>query len=253
MGVYAHNHRSSFKEQNLIYNHHSNNWITSRACVWHSSMEINNHVPIAAMYSDLQDFFVGVLGVNTVTSVFMMKELANAAKSRTKTVENIKTLMLAVSELLDMSSSKSEFRSSMEILDECNYLPCRITGGAVEFRSKSQAFFILDNGNYADEFGDLLVMLDFTYEQLNSLHNLIQLLGLDDHYLARHVHSKTSADDSARDDSLTTQFRQCAYAISWYGTHYLRPEQELIFAATVVPSRTAVHCSQTRPESCTMT
>jgi hypothetical protein len=235
MDAHAHDRRSSFREKNLIYNRHSGDWIQSGSCVWHSTMDISNHVPIAAMYPDLRDFFVEILGVNTVTPVFMMKQLANAAKSRTKTIENIKSLMLAVSELLGVSTNASNFRSSMEILDECKYLPCRTTGGAGEFRSRSQAFFIVDNGDYANEFGDRLVMLDFTYEQLNSLHNLIQLLGLDDHYLARHVHHKTSADNSTEDDTLTAQFRKCAYAISWYGSGYLRSEKELIFAATVAP------------------
>ncbi len=177
-------------------------------------MDIGNHVPIAAIYPDLEEFFVKVLGVNTVTPVFMMQQLAKAAKNPAKTVQNIKRLMLAVSELLDVSSKKSDFRNSIEILDECRYLPCRTTAaGSVEFRSRSQAFFIVDNENYANEFGDQLITLDFTYEQLNSLQYLIQLLGLDDHYLARHVESETSPGVSTENDALTAQFQQCAYAV----------------------------------------
>jgi hypothetical protein len=178
-------------------------------------MDINKHVPIAATYSDLQEFFIGVLGVQTVTPMFMMKQLAAAAKSNTKTVDDIKKLMLAVSELLDMGSNGSQFRSSMEVLDECAYLPCRSIARATEFRSKSQSFFIVDNETYANEFGDKLVMLDFTYEQVNSLHNLIRLLGLDDHYLARHVQSETSARVSTPSDTLMAQFHECVYPISW--------------------------------------
>lgn len=189
-------------------------------------MEISNHVPIAAMYSDLQDFFVEVLDVKTVTPEFMMEQLAKTAKSRTKTAENVKALMLAVSELLDRSSNRSDFRSSMEALDECSYLPCRLAGGTTEFRSRSQTFFIVDSENYAVEFGDQLVMLDFSYEQLNSLHILIQILGLDDHYLARHVNSQTTTGASQQSDVLTTQFRQCAYAFSWYGAQYLFSERK---------------------------
>ncbi|KAJ9605358.1 hypothetical protein H2200_010015 [Cladophialophora chaetospira] len=206
--------KSFFKDKDLIYSLRDNEWIKSKSCVWHSTVNVSNYVPIAAMYLNMQPFFVGTLGVNTVTPVFMMKQLASAAKSRSKTIENIKTLMLAVSELLDASSNASDFKKSMEILDECDYLPCRSTAGATEFRSRSQSFFIIDNETYAGEFGDRLVMLDFTYEQLNSLHYLIQLLGLDDHYLARHVKSETSPGDSTEDDILTVQFRQCAYAIS---------------------------------------
>lgn len=178
-------------------------------------MEVGNHVPIAATYPELQEFFIGVLGVQTVTAMFMMKQLAAAAKSNRKTVDNIKKLMLAISELLDMGSNGSQFRSSMEVLDECAYLPCRSIGGATEFRSKSQSFFIVDNETYANEFGDQLVMLDFTYEQVNSLHKLIRLLGLDDHYLARHVQLETSARGSTTSDTLMAQFHECAYPISW--------------------------------------
>jgi hypothetical protein len=179
-------------------------------------MDIGNHVPIAAAYSDLQEFFVKVLGVQTVTPAFMMKQLAAAAKSHTKTVDNIKKLMLAVSESVDMGSNESKsFRSSMEVLDECAYLPCRSIAGRTEFRSKSQSFFIVDNQTYADEFGDQLVMLDFTYEQVNSLHKLIRLLGLDDHYLARHVQLETSAPVSTPCETIMPQFRECAYPISW--------------------------------------
>lgn len=178
-------------------------------------MDISNHVPIATTYSELQEFFIGVLGVQTVTPKFMMKQLAAAAKSNRKNLDNIKNLMLAASELLDMGSNGSQFRSSMEVLDECAYLPCISTAGATEFRSKSQSFFIVDNETYANEFGGKLVMLDFTYEQVNSLHKLIRLLGLDDHYLARHVHLETSAGVSTPSDTLMTQFHECAYPISW--------------------------------------
>ncbi len=178
-------------------------------------MDISNHVPIAATYSDLQGFFVEVLGVQTVTPMFMMKQLAAAAKSNAKTADNVKNLMLAVSELLEPGDNGAQLRNSMEILDECAYLPCRSTAGTTEFRSRTQSFFIVDNETYANEFGDQLIMLDFTYEQVNSLHKLIQLLGLDDHYLTRHVQPETSARVSAPSDTFMAQFHECAYAISW--------------------------------------
>ncbi|KIW23153.1 uncharacterized protein PV07_11373 [Cladophialophora immunda] len=206
--------RRSFKEKNLIYNPRNNDWLQSKFCVWHSTMDISNHVPIAATYSELQEFFVGVLGVQTVTLTFMMKQLATAAKSNTKTVDGIQKLMLAVSELLDRGSNGSQFRSSMEVLDECAYLPCRSISGATEFRSKSQTFFIVDDEMYARAFKDKLVMLDFTYEQVNSLHDLIRLLGLDNHYLARHVQLKTSALVSTPSYTLMARFHECAYPIS---------------------------------------
>jgi hypothetical protein len=167
------------------------------------------------MYSDLRDFFVGILGVHTVTASFLMKQLATAAKSTTKTHESIKAIMLALSEMLDHSSNDTSFRSSIEILDQSAYLPCRLKNGRLEFRSKAQSFFIVDNEQYAQVLQNWVIMLDFTYEQMNSLHRLVQLLGLGDHYLARHVHYETSAEARTESASLTAQLRQCAYAISW--------------------------------------
>ena len=83
------------------------------------------------------------------------------------------------------------------------------------FRSLEESFFIVDNKYYAENFGGKLVLLDFTYEQLNSLHELFRILCLDDRYLARHVRRETSAETLTVDNALTHQFRQCAYAISW--------------------------------------
>jgi hypothetical protein len=178
------------------------------------TIEIGNHVPIAAMYPKLKEFFVNVLGVSTVTDVFMMKQLAAAAAKPFKNADEIKRLMLSASELLNVNSQSSQFGPSMEILQQSKYLPCKSPSGHT-FRSLEETFFIVDNKFYAEKFSGQLVLLDFTYEQLNFLHELFRILRLDDRYLARHVRRETSAETSTVDDTLTHQFRQCAYAISW--------------------------------------
>ena len=179
------------------------------------TIEIGNHVPIAAMYPELEEFFVNVLGVSTVTDVFMMKQLADAAANPSKNADEIKRLMLSASELLGVNSQSSQFGTSIDILQQSKYLPCKPPYGPVKFRSPEETFFIVDNKNYAEKFSGKLVLLDFTYEQLISLHELFRILRLDDHYLARHVRRETSAETSTVDNALTLQFRQCAYAISW--------------------------------------
>jgi hypothetical protein len=178
------------------------------------TIKIGNHVPIAAMYPKLEEFFVNVLGVSTVTDVFMMEQLAEAANKSLKNPDEIKRLMLSTSELLDVNSKSSQFGKSMEILQRSKYLPCKSPSGDM-FRSSKETFFIVDNKYYAEIFSDKLVLLDFAYEQLIFLHELFRILRLDDHYLSRHVRRETSADTSTLDNALTHQFRQCAYAISW--------------------------------------
>jgi hypothetical protein len=178
------------------------------------TIEIGNHVPIASMYPKLEEFFVNVLGVSTVTDVFMMEQLAAAATKPFKNADEIKRLMLSASELLDVNSQSSQFGTSMEILQQSKYLPCKSPSGHM-FRSLEETFFIVDNKYYAEKFSGKLVLLDFTYEQLIFLHELFRILRLDDRYLARHVRRETSAETSTVDNALTHQFRQCAYAISW--------------------------------------
>lgn len=167
------------------------------------------------MYPELEEFFVKVLGVSTVTDVFMMKQLAAAAAKPSKNADEIKRLMLSASELLDVNSQSSQFGISIETLQQSKYLPCKSPSGHYMFRSLEESFFIVDNKYYAENFGGKLVLLDFTYEQLNSLHELFRILCLDDRYLARHVRRETSAETLTVDNALTHQFRQCAYAISW--------------------------------------
>lgn len=173
-------------------------------------------MPIAAMYPELQEFFVDILGVSTVTSGFMMKQLATAAARPQKDVNEIKKLMLSTSQSLSSDNRMSEVEKSVETLLQSQFLPCQSPqGGEIEFRTASETFFILDNQYYGEKFSGKVFMLDFTYEQLISLHELFRVLRLDDHYLTRHVSRETSADGVERNDLLTEQFRQCAYAISW--------------------------------------
>jgi hypothetical protein len=166
------------------------------------------------MYPESEEFFVNVLGVSTVTDVFMMKQLAAAAAKPSKNADEIKGLMLSASKLLDVNSQSSQFEKSIEILQRSKYLPCISPSGHV-FRSCQETFFIVDKKSYAEKFGGKLVLLDFPYEQLILLHTLFRILRLDDRYLERHVRHETSAETSTVDNVLTHQFRQCAYALSW--------------------------------------
>ncbi|OAG34109.1 hypothetical protein AYO21_11750 [Fonsecaea monophora] len=207
--------RSAFKQNDLIYNRSNGSWLRSSLCIWHATIDIGNHVPIATMYPELQEFFVDTLGVSTVTSGFMMKQLAAAATRPQKDVNEIKKLMLSTSQSLSADNRLSEVEKSVDSLLQSQFLPCKTPQtGDIIFRTTSETFFILDNQYYGEKFSGKIFMLDFTYEQLISLHELFRVLRLDDRYLTRHVGPKTSADGIESDILLTEQFRLCAYAIS---------------------------------------
>ena len=168
------------------------------------------------MYPELEDFFVAILGVSTVTSGFLMKQLAIAAARPQKDANEIKKLMISTSQSLSPDTRSSEVEKSVDFLLQSHFLPCRTPHtGDIIFRTASETFFILDNKYYGEKFSGEIFMLDFTYEELISLHELFRVLRLDNHYLSRHVSPETTAEGLEGDDSLTAQFQQCAYAISW--------------------------------------
>lgn len=199
-----------------MYSEDKNDWLKSTSCIWHSTVDIGGHVPIAATYHELEKFFVDVLGTSTVTDKFLMKQLASAASKQVKVAADIKTLMISASEMLDISSEPSKFRHSIEVLEGSTFLPCVSASGQNMFCSPDDTFFIVDNEFYGSRFRGELMLLDFTYEQLNSLHELFRILRLDNRYLQRHVEIETTAGMSNVDEILTHQLRQCAYPISWY-------------------------------------
>lgn len=209
-------------------------------------IEIGDHVPIASLYPKMEKFFTTVLKVSLVTASFMLQQLAKISRSKNKSSTEIKKLMLSASTLLRSEPDSSQFEGSLEILKDSNYLPCKLESGVIDFRKATDTFFIANNQYHANLFDGRLVMLDFNYEELNSLHELLQILKLDDHYISRHVRLETSADSSVVDNALTSRFRQCAYAISWYvGNSILAARSSTYQDNTVVPYFTKVHCTPT--------
>lgn len=200
------------------------------------------------MYPHLEKFFTNALKVNTVTAGFMLKQLAAASASVQKNSDDIKGLMLSTSVLLQSERDTSKFDKSLEILSDKKYLPCKSTTGTIEFRSAAQTFFIADNQYYAERFIDQLTMLDFSYDQLNSLHELFRLLKIEDHYLSKHVRQQTSAENSVVNDKLTLQFRQCTYAISW--SVFLIFYRNFLISYTAVRYFTEVHSTLIKTEAC---
>lgn len=198
-----------------MYSSKSNSWLPQTSCLWHDEIEVGGHLPIAGMYPDLKRFFVDTLGVSTITDVFMMRQLASVAGRREKDVGEIKSMMLSTSALLNIDTNISKFEKSIEILQQSSYLPCQQPGGQLKFCTPAETFYIVDNQYVAERFQERLKMLDFTYNEVNRLHELFRILSLDKNYLTKHVTSKTTAESTEINLVLTEQFRQCAYAISW--------------------------------------
>ena len=144
-----------------------------------------------------------------------MNELAKEAAKPVKNKTQIKSLMLSTAAMLNAESDVSKFPSSLAILQQANFLPSNSPNQTSELLALNDSFFIVDNLKVAQAFEGKLALLDFTYEELNTLHTLVRLLRLEDRYLSKNVALETDEGDCALDTGLTQQIQQCAYALSW--------------------------------------
>lgn len=142
----------------------------------------------------------------------MMRELAKAAADPD---ESIRELIIATGKTIPDEHQNIEYAKSIRILRNADFLPCRSPRGKLMFQPLVGTFFIFDDQEYSKLFADRLCTIDFSYQELTSLHKLFRLLGLQDHYLSRHVKVKTVEGQTSLSQSLTRQLRDCAYALSW--------------------------------------
>lgn len=177
-------------------------------------MNAGGHTPIKEMYPDLQQFFVKLLDVSTVSDVFMMKQLAQTAKRTDKNPSELKKLMLETSRMLVANSATESFTESIEILQKSQFLPCRLPSGQLKCLAITEDFFIPDETMSAQAFRDQVCMLDVTYAELSSLHKLLSLLNVQHKYLSKNISSRVEKGVSLADERLTQWFRECAFAIS---------------------------------------
>lgn len=171
-------------------------------------------MPIAGAFSELKELFVDVIRVSKVDDVFMMKELAKAANKPSKSSEAIRELMLETAAMLDDEYHHDRYAPSLEVLKQASFLPCRGVGGVSRLLTPSEPFYINDNAAIGDAFGDQVAMLDFTYQEFNTLHRLLRVLDLSDRYISSCVRAETTEGYAVADADLTSNFRQCAYALS---------------------------------------
>lgn len=204
--------RCSFREQQLIF--HNGSWLKASKCVWHTSVSAGGHIPIKESYLDLQNFFVGLLNVSTVDYVFMMRQLEKATKKTDKDAVEIKKLMMDTSILLSDRPAGSKFAASLEWLQTSTFLPCRLPSGDLTWMKVDDDFFIPDDDVYSQAFRSRLCMLDITYVELNTMHPLLSLFGLESKYLRNNITSQTKLGHCVPSDRLTKWLRECAFALS---------------------------------------
>lgn len=170
----------------------------------------------------------------------MVKELAKLATKESKDVDELREHMLCTAALLTPTSDPHRFSEDIEKLQQAKFLSCIAPNGRKNFVATSETFLIADNDSHREYFQGKLTLLNFTYEDFNTLHPLFRLLGLEgNRYLSKSVVIRTEEGESTMQATLTERFRECAFALSWYVIQV----KELVFVLIFRPSCAVLHKS----------
>ena len=97
-------------------------------CVWSTESSIPGLIPLAGEYSDLEDFFVKVVGVSPMTLNLLVSELLKAADCEEKDAVGIGHLMERIGEALAADSDAELSKEQLQKLKRSQFLPIRIFG-----------------------------------------------------------------------------------------------------------------------------
>ncbi|GLA57778.1 hypothetical protein AtubIFM55763_003057 [Aspergillus tubingensis] len=182
--------------------------------------KVRGIVTLKDLYKDLQDFFVELLGVQTLTAEMVYSKLLEQGRAMTPINEVKDTIWLLNSYL----QSEEDPPSSTSLL-ESRVFPVRYPNGVVELRSSTVDFTISDRKHLSQYFFDKALFLDFSTEEVLQLESFIEWAKIETRYISSCVKEISSyTGDSYR--SLTSPDRkisQKAYGLLRIAVHYKSP------------------------------
>ena len=202
-----------FDKKGLIYA--TGRWLTPSECVWNCAVKISGRVPLEQSFPELREFFVEVLQVRTIDTMLLIEELMVSSKSRNKDLQEIKRIMLAIGQMLASDASAQLKQETLQSLRRTHFLPVR-NGTEILFETPKADFCINDHERYGKGFEGKIKMLDFSYEDLTSLHPLFRCLSITSRYISGLVDTETTVNNFKESRYLTQHLQERAYAFSWY-------------------------------------
>jgi hypothetical protein len=145
----------------------------------------------------------------------LIKELVNMAKRDSPDVDELKKVMMAAAAMLSQDRPDVKFERNLRALKECKFLPVKELNNKKRLEDTAGDFFIIDHERFGSAFQNKVALLDFSHEELTTLHPFFRILDLEHRYLSRNVEPQTTARTSIENQKLTLDFRQRAYALSW--------------------------------------
>jgi hypothetical protein len=155
--------------------------------VWSSAARLRGRVSLNENYNDLEDLFVGFLGVKPVDLPMAIDELKEAGNRQPISVLEVKESIWTVNSLLSTESSLPNSRA----ITKSNVFPVRQANG-VTCQSSTTNFFVIDREPLERSFEGRVKLLDFTLEEVVELWPFLKWTHLEDRYLSHCVKEITS-------------------------------------------------------------
>ncbi|RYP57689.1 hypothetical protein DL769_009334 [Monosporascus sp. CRB-8-3] len=224
-GISAEEIKSKFESRALIFYPRGGEgqtwWYKPSQCLWSAPTQLRDKVNLSSQYDDeLQDFFVGTIGVRELDAAMIYNELLSI-DAATATVEHIKDLIWSLNSQLQMEPLDLP---PEDLLQRC-ILPVRYAGGQVRLCSIAKDFAIVDRKKLGDIFRDRIETLDITMGEMRQLQPFIGWSGLGDRYLSRLVKEITLLGSGVRapiSDPIQ-DIRRKAYALYRIAKHFQSP------------------------------
>ncbi|RGP71733.1 hypothetical protein FLONG3_7037 [Fusarium longipes] len=179
--------RLAFEESPLIFVRQQDvpGWYRISDCLWSSATPIRGKATLDESYEDLEDFFIGKLGVRSLTAQMAYDELKQSLNNNP---EEIKVALLSLNEFLQIESGYLD----PEPIRKAKVFPIRYPNGPVSLGSIDVDFAIPDREKLKVTFEDRVSLLDFNLEEVHRLKPLFNWLRLSDRYLSNCVKEDTS-------------------------------------------------------------
>ncbi|RYP49446.1 hypothetical protein DL768_004856 [Monosporascus sp. mg162] len=196
-------------------------WYKPSQCLWSAPTQLRDKVDLSSQYDEeLQDFFVGTIGVRELDAAMIYNELLNI-DTATATVGHIKDLIWSLNSQLQMEPLDSPPEA---LLQRC-ILPVRYADGQVRLCSIAKDFAIVDRKKLGALFRDRIETLDVTMAEVRQLQPFIEWSGLGGRYLSHLVKEITLLDSGVRapiSDQIQ-DIRRKAYALYRIAKHFQSP------------------------------
>lgn len=168
-------------------------WYKTGQCLWSSTADIQGKVTLNGHYEDLEDFFLEVLGVKTLTAQMAYDGLKQTTPDAP--VARVKNTIESFSSLLRVEPNRHLDPGK---LLQAAFLPVRYPDGSVALRSTEVDFAIVDREYLGELFRGRVKLLDYSLEDVRRLTPFLQWAGLEHRHLSRCTREITSASSEAR-------------------------------------------------------